>query len=253
MSARTFVIGDIHGEYESLQRLLGKLPTLEAEDTLVFLGDYVDRGPDSKRVVDCVRELASSAKHKVVTLRGNHEDLWIDCYDSTPHLGFLLPRANGCPDTFRSYIAGPRLPLDEPLPHDEIARMCDVRSWFPKDVFEWFKSLPCWYEDEHAIYVHAGLDGEEGDWKHPSEGRDAPLIWMREPSFYRTYKGKRVVFGHTPVTELPTDHLGLIARWIDDPGDVWLRDDLVGLDTGSGKGGHLSAIELPRGKVYESR
>jgi serine/threonine protein phosphatase 1 len=253
MTQRTFVIGDIHGECEALDALLAKLPALEPQDTLVFLGDYVDRGPDSKGVVERVRSIVANAKHKVVTLRGNHEDLWMDCYDSTPHLGFLLPRANGCPDTFRSFTNGPRLPLDEALPHEEIAKMCDVRNWFPADVYEWFKSLPCYYEDEHAIYVHAGLDGDEGDWKHPKDGREPPLIWMRDPAFYRSYVGKRVVFGHTPVTELPTDHLGVIARWLDDPGDVWTRNDLIGLDTGAGKGGHLSAIELPRGKVYESR
>ncbi len=253
MTARTIVIGDIHGELEALDRLLDRLPSLDAQDTMVFLGDYVDRGPDSRGVVDRVRALSEKAPHKVVALRGNHEDLWIDCFEGSPHLGFLLPRANGCPDTFRSFTGGARLAPESPLPHAEIARMCDVRAWFPPDVLEWFKALPCWYEDEHGIYVHAGLDGQEGAWKHPSEGREGPLLWMREAVFFRTYTGKRVVFGHTPVTELPNDHRGVLARWLDDPGDVWTRNDLIGLDTGAGKGGHLSAIELPRGKIYESR
>ncbi|MDP3278976.1 MAG: metallophosphoesterase family protein [Deltaproteobacteria bacterium] len=253
MVGRTFVIGDIHGELAMLDQLLGQFPELEPEDTLLFLGDYVDRGPDSRGVVARVREIEATAKHKVVALRGNHEDLWIDCYERTPHLGFLLPRANGCPDTYRSFVGGERLPLDSGLPHDEIAQMCNVRGWFPADVLEWFKARPCWYEDEHAIYVHAGLDGDVDDWKHPRDGREPPLLWMREISFYRTYRGKRVIFGHTPVTELPIDHLGLISRWLDDPGDVWERGDLIGLDTGAGKGGHLSAIELPSGRIYEGR
>ena len=78
-------------------------------------------------------------------------------------------------------------------------------------------------------------------------------MWMREPDFYRGYRGKRLLFGHTLVTELPLDHVGPIAKLFDDPKDVWVRGDLIGLDTGCGKGGFLSAVELPRMKVYESR
>jgi serine/threonine protein phosphatase 1 len=78
-------------------------------------------------------------------------------------------------------------------------------------------------------------------------------MWMRERDFYARYRGKRVVFGHTPTHMLSTEHLSFFQRLFDDHTDVWRRGDLIGVDTGCGKGGFLSAIELPSGKVYESR
>ena len=71
---RTFAIGDIHGEATHLERLLERLPPLHADDTLVFLGDYMDRGPESARVFDIVWALPQKVPAKVVTLLGNHEE-----------------------------------------------------------------------------------------------------------------------------------------------------------------------------------
>jgi serine/threonine protein phosphatase 1 len=238
---RTFAIGDIHGERAALDRLLGRLPALTTGDTLVFLGDYVDRGPDSRGVVDTVRALRAGSPAKVITLRGNHEDMWLECWRS-PNLGFLLPRGNGCVNMFRSYIGGAPLAEGEDLELDELEHLFAVRSWFPADVHEFMNSTDHWYEDEHAIYVHAGLQGEDDDWKHPSQSSPKHLMWMREPDFFSGYRGKRLVFGHTPTRDL------------EPPADgVWRRGDLVGIDTGAGKGGYLSAIELPSLVVYDSR
>jgi serine/threonine protein phosphatase 1 len=77
MSGRTFAIGDIHGDIEHLFLLLSRLPELGASDTLVFLGDYVDRGPRSAEVVEYVCTMHRRTKAKVVALRGNHEDSWV--------------------------------------------------------------------------------------------------------------------------------------------------------------------------------
>lgn len=250
--ARTFAIGDIHGDREALEVLLERLPTLTASDTLVFLGDYVDRGPDSAGVVRAVRALPSQTPARVVTLRGNHEDKWIECYDE-PAAGFLLPRGNGCQEMYRSFVGKPPLKPDEELASEDILGLFDVRAWLPRDVVDWMSALPLWYEDEHAIYVHAGLFGEGTEWQHPSTSRAASLLWMREPDFFQNYQGKRLIFGHTVVTELPLKHLNALQRLFDDPRDVWVRGDLIGIDTGSGKGGFLSAVELPRMKIYESR
>ena len=115
------------------------------------------------------------------------------------------------------------------------------------------KRLLTWYEDEHAIYVHAGLEGEGTTWLHPKLGHGRNLMWCREPDFWRNYTGKRVVFGHTNTDELPVDHLNFFQKVFDDKSDVWFRGDLIGLDTGCGKGGFLSAVELPSGKIYEGR
>jgi serine/threonine protein phosphatase 1 len=153
----------------------------------------------------------------------------------------------------RSYLDLPPLAPTDELSPEQIRQLVDVRSWLPESVIEWMKTLQTWYEDDHAIYVHAGLDGEGTEWKHPRDGREKPLLWMREPDFFKGYHGKMVVFGHTCTRDLPIDHIGPIRKLFDDPGDIWVRNDLVGIDTACGKGGFLSAIELPRMKVYESR
>jgi serine/threonine protein phosphatase 1 len=252
MQARTFAIGDIHGNLVHLDALFRALPELRETDTVVFIGDYVDRGPDSKGVVARVRALASTGPARVVWLRGNHEDQWV-VSTRGPNPAFLFPPGNGCGQMYRSFTGGPPLEPGEALGPIELSAMFEVGKWLPADVIEWMDSLPLWYEDEHAIYVHAGLaDGGDG-WAHPREGASTSLLWQRDRDFFRSYEGKRVVFGHTPVELLPVDHLGFLASLFDDPHDVWKRGHLVGVDTGCGKGGFLSAIELPSGKVYESR
>jgi len=95
MADRTFVIGDIHGDLQALNVLLSRLPPLDNKDTLVFLGDYIDRGPDSAGVVQAMRyRIPASTMAKVVTLRGNHEDAWLRVIDEG-WPGFVLPPGNG--------------------------------------------------------------------------------------------------------------------------------------------------------------
>lgn len=250
----TWAVGDIHGDLAALERVLEQLlPRLRPDDTLVFLGDYVDRGPDSKKVVERVRGLADGASPcQVIALRGNHEDTWARCFES-PNPAFLLHRGNGCAATWRSYTGRPEGGPDDEMSDDEILSLLDVSRWLPPDVAAWMAARPAWYEDAHAIYVHAGLDGQDHHWAHPSEGREKPLFWMREPDFFTGYRGKRVVFGHTRTRDLPTDHLGFFRRLLDDAADVWRRGDLIGVDTGAGMGGFLSAVRLPDIEIIESR
>src|SRR5262249_17243336 len=74
---RTFAFGDIPGDLDALERVFGRLPPLERGDTLIFVGDYVDRGPKSAQVIETVRRLARDGPAAVVALRGNHEDAWL--------------------------------------------------------------------------------------------------------------------------------------------------------------------------------
>ena len=241
---RTFVIGDIHGERAMLERVLDRLPFVAPDDTLVLLGDYLDRGPDSRGVIERLRRLPEETAGKVILLRGNHEDAYLRSLADDVDVGFFLSRGNGVLDAFRSFADRPHAP-EAGLTDEEAAVMFDLPRWLPAPVARWMETLMLWYEDEHAIYVHAGLDGEGTEWKHPRDGAEKSLLWMREPDFFAGYQGKPVVFGHTPTTELPPR----------DPArrEVWRRGPLIGLDTGAGRGGHLSAIELPSGTVYDSR
>ncbi len=73
---KCYVIGDVHGCLEELSALVASLP-LERHDTLVFLGDYIDRGPDSKGVVDHLTELSRHGEQDTVYLRVNHQDIML--------------------------------------------------------------------------------------------------------------------------------------------------------------------------------
>jgi serine/threonine protein phosphatase 1 len=253
MGYRTFAIGDIHGELPPLLRILERLPPLDARDTLVFVGDYIDRGEQSKQVVDYVRRLPRRTPARVVFLRGNHEDAWLRVIEKGwPE--FVLVATNGCRPTMESFVG--RILSDEgdiPTPEDLQALL--TGTFFPPDIVEWMRSLRYFYEDEHAIYVHAGLArSPNGGYLHPAEAVDpksrAQLLWCRDKEFVKTYRGKRVVFGHTMTSCLPPE---LSSYTPDDPGDIWIGPAVIGLDTGCGKGGFLTAIELPAMRVYESR
>lgn len=247
--SRTFAIGDIHGDLAALEKLFSRLPRLEANDTVVFVGDYLDRGPSSAQVVQFVRDLAKKGPSKVVALRGNHEDAWLRVIErGWPE--FVLPPGNGCLAAMRSFTGGP---MPEP---DERPKMTEEKklmtgAFFPPDVVEWMRGLPFFHEDDHAIYVHAGLPRGENGFQHPATcDSPAALLWMRDEHFFRNYRGKLVVFGHTATAYLPPE---LSTYTPEDPLDIWAGPCCVGLDTGAGKGGFLTAIELPRMHVYESR
>ena len=124
----------------------------------------------------------------------------------------------------------------------------DLVLWDLQDVRE----LPYWYEDEHAIYVHAGLPRGPNGFMHPSEvKKPIALLWLRDADFFANYRGKRVVFGHTRTECLPPELSGYTPE---DPTDLWAGECVIGIDTGCGHdGGFLTAVELPSGNVYESR
>jgi len=249
MAGRTFAVGDIHGEAEHLATLLARLPALDEGDTLVFLGDYLDRGPCSREIIEQLMTFPERTKAKVVCLRGNHEDGWLRvCHEGWDE--FVMTPGNGCLATLRSFKGGAApAAREEPTNHDMEA--LTTGSFFPEAVLRWMESLPFWYEDEHGIYVHAGLPREGGRFPHPSEvSNRLVLLWIRTEDFFRNYRGKRVVFGHTPTEFLPQELSSLTPL---DSSDAFVGEDVVGTDTGCGLGGFLTAVELPAIRVYESR
>lgn len=251
MTRRTFAIGDIHGRLDHLLALMGRLPPLTAEDTVLFIGDYLDRGPSSAEVIAYVRAgLPGQTSAKIVTLRGNHEDAWLNVIAGGGST-FVLPSGNGCLATLRSFRGGPQPgPGGFPESQEEMAALTSG-SFFPPEIVGWMQQLLPFHEDEHAIYVHGGLPTTEGAWLHPSRYPDpARLVWCRDETFFSAYRGKRVVFGHTPASRLPQD---LSSHTPKDAGDVFIAGDVIGIDTGCGREGFLSAIELPSLTVYESR
>ena len=249
MARRTFAIGDIHGERAHFARIWSLLPLLDSRDTVVFLGDYVNRGPQSKEVVETLMALPASTKARVVCLRGNHEDAWLrvraEGWDE-----FVLRPDYGCLATLRSYQGDAVALQGQSATNAEQAQLASA-AFLPNRVIDWMAGLPFWYEDERGIYVHAGLPSGNHGFLHPREvSHPAVLAWVRTDNFVRNYRGTKVIFGHTPVSLLPED---LSVYTPDDPTDAWVNESVVGLDTGCGLGGFLSAIELPSMQVSESR
>jgi serine/threonine protein phosphatase 1 len=200
-------------------------------------------------VIEAVRRLQQHAPCKVVTLRGNHEDAWLRVLErGWPE--FVLPIGNGCLAALRSFTGGAAPAHDEMPSAAELDAMFGG-TFFPEDVVAWLLELAWFYEDEHAIYVHAGLVEKDGAFVHPSK-IDPPIamLWTHSESFFRDYRGKRVVVGHTVTETLPPE----ISHYTPaDPKDLWAGESVVAIDTGAGKGGFLTALELPALHVWESR
>ena len=168
---RQLVIGDIHGQADLLTKLLAFIEPTADNSNLCFLGDYIDRGPDSRRVVETI--MALSEQMPIITLCGNHEKMLLDSFDGDEVQTYNFLR-NGGFATLESFEG------EEGLRHYE----------------PFFRSLKLWHETEDFIFVHAGLrPGCALEQQNPHD-----LLWIRED--FQTGQptwDKTVVAGHTPV------------------------------------------------------
>ena len=221
---KTFVIGDIHGCYRELMALYKSLPINPKKDRVIFLGDYVDRGPDSNKVVQQMMEWEKLYPHWVF-LYGNHEDLMLDVlmYKGRVYDSYHLWWGQGGKETTESYI-----PKDLSIYKRALVRPEDV---IPKDHIEWLASRPRYFEDENYIYVHAGLSPK----LNPDQCDPSTLIWIRDEFINSNYDwGKKVIFGHTAMADF---------RPI-------IKDNKIGLDTApNAPTGGLTALQLP-GEIF---
>jgi len=183
---KIFAIGDIHGCMEALSLLLERLPLRFGEDYLVFLGDYIDRGPAPRRVLERVMELKEAYPERVFPLKGNHEWLFERYLRGLDVEVFLY---NGGSATLKDYF--------------ERGKLC-----VPESHRKFLESLPLYLETPHYLLVHAGIN----PFKPLESQTEEDLLWIRQ-SFYR-YQGrfeKKVIFGHTPFPEVLhlEDRIGL--------------------------------------------
>ena len=174
--SRKLAISDIHGHAKTLESLLDRIAFTQA-DELFLLGDYIDRGPDSKGVIDLIRRLQATG-YQVHALRGNHEQM------------MLAHRREPCIEPGMSYMDAPTL-----------------ASFGAKDIleidqsyFDWLEKLPHFLEIDGFLLAHAGLNfGPE------SPGPDLDLksmLWIRD--WYHTIdrawlEGRIIIHGHSPV------------------------------------------------------
>src|SRR4029453_306661 len=191
---KTFVVGDVHGRAAQLHCLLEMLPRDEATDTLVFLGDLIDRGPDAPGCVDLVMKLQQENPERVICLRGNHEQMLLDFIEGSANL-WITPVTGG-ERTFEQYT---KKRLNITIEQDLEDARRDIESSVPSEHLDFFHALPYYHEDDYAIYVHAGLEIS----KHPRDTAPQALLGMRDMEFYKNYRGKPCIFGHTPTPLLP--------------------------------------------------
>jgi len=209
---KIYAIGDIHGRFDKLRALMDKIDIDYNNDILIFLGDYIDRGPQSFEVVKYLIELKKN-QPKTIFLKGNHEEMFEKYVSGEDRMTYLF---NGGQQTLDSYMSRPRDP-DEPL--------------IPPDHFEFFNSLRLYYETLNYIFVHAGLKKKVPLDKQKPED----LLWIRRKFIESKFDhGKQVVFGHTPLPE------------------PLLMPNKIGIDTGAVYGNKLTCVRLPELVFYSS-
>jgi serine/threonine protein phosphatase 1 len=209
-NGKIFAIGDIHGSYNKLRDLLDRLPYTPGRDRLVFLGDYLDRGPDSAKVLDFLCDLKRRDAN-LVTLLGNHEYLLLEYYRSGDPI--LLPylRGMGLDATLNSYA--PRSGFN-----------LQTLNFLPEEHLDFLQALLPYWESPHYIFVHAGLEPNI-----PLAANDLTTLCEVRDTFISLDHdfGKKVIFGHTPF-ELPL-----------------VTANKIGIDTGAMYDNLLTAIQLP--------
>ncbi len=166
----TFAVGDLHGEVTLLRLLVDALP-LEAGDTLVFLGDYLDRGENSAATIGELRTLAEA--YRCVFLRGNHEDAWLAEWTGTSFS--RQPAIGGARKAWRDFGGQP-----------------------PSELGRWLEQTRIDFEDYHAFYVHAGVVPGQPFGRTPALQK----LWGAGGFLESDYDwGKPVVFGHWQLHE----------------------------------------------------
>jgi serine/threonine protein phosphatase 1 len=209
-----YAIGDIHGCLDKLRTLMDQIghEIDPAQDTLVFLGDYIDRGPSSFEVVEYLIRLKTRFRD-VVFLKGNHEEmleLYLNGVDRSIYL------MNGGNQTLENYLDHSDQNEPDPIP---VAHR------------NFLSSLTLFHETEKYIFVHAGLKE-----KVPlDQQKNEDLLWIREKFIYSTYDfEKLVVFGHTPFTE------------------PLVMSNKIGVDTGAVYGNKLTCVKLPQLEFFHA-
>lgn len=223
---RLYVIGDVHGEDTRLENLHQSIfvhhDAAGGPAVLVHVGDLIDRGPDSRGVVERVMHLQNNPPPllEVVCLRGNHEQMMLDALadSDTEAEGFWL--RNGGAETISAYERAN-------------GRSTDWRNCVDRAHQEWLEDLPHYWEDRAQgwVCVHAGID--PATWPRCDE---EILMWTRSEKFFdprrwpkrRELAGLFVIHGHTPTQDFAPD----------------LRGQRLNVDTGAVYGGPLTCAVL---------
>lgn len=221
---KVFVMSDIHGEFLMMEEILRKWNS--EDEQLVILGDLADRGPKSKESLELAYHLVQ--KEKAIVIKGNHDDM-LEKYLEDPVTNEGLYYINGGGKTIKSLLG------DEKSESDHKKNVRAIKHKYPW-LLPFLKSMGYYYEWEHYLFVHAGVDLALDDWRD-STNRD--FIWIRE-GFYdqENHTNKTIVFGHTVTASLHKEPSNY---------NIWQSaDGLIGIDGGAVYGGKLHALLLSK-------
>ncbi|MDE3183535.1 MAG: serine/threonine protein phosphatase [Bacteroidota bacterium] len=171
---RIFAIGDIHGCSKTFEKLLKDKIQLTKEDNIYCIGDYIDRGDDSKGVIDLIIELRAEG-YPIYTLRGNHEQMMLDAVNDKKSLNLWLD--NGGKKTLKSFGIKSQ---------DEL----------PQEYFSFLKETEFYLQKDNYIFVHAGLNFRN---ENLFEDKEA-MLWERD--FFPqqpALEDRLLIHGHTPI------------------------------------------------------
>jgi serine/threonine protein phosphatase 1 len=229
---RILAIGDIHGCLTALDRLLAEVRP-QPEDLIITLGDYVDRGPESRGVIERLLSLAKN--RRLLALRGNHEVMMLRAWEAF--------RERGQWHHDPSKLIDPHYKPRRDLSSEErewlacggkeaLASYGGSLDMVPAEHWE-FLELTCdWYETEKHLFVHANVHPDIPLEKQPSY----MLHWEKLTQPVRHCSGKIMVCGHTPQAS------GKPRNW----------DTTICLDTGIYRNGWLTCLDVNSGKVWQS-
>ena len=221
---RIYAIGDIHGRLDLLESVLKRIDKdmneHPASNTIrIFLGDYIDRGPDSKRVIDRL----ASMNHPTVCLMGNHEAFLREFLRSPDVLAVW--RHCGGLDTLRSYGLRPKIETDG---QDQRELASELERILPSSHREFLGGLKQYFICGDFFFVHAGVRPGICLTKQSEDD----LLWIREDFlFSEEHFGKVVVHGHTPVLEPD------------------IRPNRINIDTGAYATGQLTCLVLESDRI----
>lgn len=215
MAADKVVIADIHGEIDKLNSLIKQLPSTSE---LIFLGDYINHGNDSKKVVDSLVQLAT--KYKTTFLIGNHETYLLQYLNQD--ISFYDFASAGGLATIKSY-------LQSEIFSDVLNKF---HSSIPSTHLEFYSNLKHYYEDTDCFVSHSGINVERPLSRLLDDLTKNSNLYEQENKL-----DKLIICGHFP-------------QKFDKP---FLQDKLICIDTGCGKyKGKLTAIKLPERRIIQS-
>jgi serine/threonine protein phosphatase 1 len=239
----TYAIGDIHGWREPLDDVLAQItPNLASDDTVVFLGDYIDRGSDSKGCVDAILAFRDAVPARVVCLVGNHEEWLLQTMVDYHRHSWLLGMYGFM--TVRSYSAEAEQTLRTAM-SEATGRLYAGEVPLPYEAFfdampaghrGFFESLDRYYEGPDCICTHAGLHPSIADF-----GQQGKVLTWGHSGFPVEYSGAAwVMYGHKNDADIDADG--------------WPRPRVVGKTIGVDTIAHgvLTAVALPGPQVFQS-